>query len=256
VSRSRLTYPSRLGRFEPVWAWVGHDEPNYTYSDEGRNLLTRLSHLSSYPVHVAVPSPEVNKLWVRSRDASGRPLYDWTIIDRIFDAYETIGITPFVEIGFMPEALSVHPEPYQHWPQSFGTGWLYPPKNYQEWSNLLYEWVRHMADRYGAGAVVKWDWEVWNEPDIVYWHGTIDEYCKLYDYTVAAVKRALPNARVGGLHALCGGSVDSRATLLKPSFSTNPVEARSRVQRTYFSFPRISLQSQTEELPPSWKKLF
>lgn len=198
-----------MGRFEPVWAWVGHDEPNYTYSDEGRNLLTRLSHLSSYPVHdrthnlLTSGDGTATLKWgstnAFTRDASGRPLYDWTIIDRIFDAYETIGITPFVEIGFMPEALSVHPEPYQqHWPQSFGTGWSYPPKNYQEWSNLLYEWVRHMADRYGAGAVVKWEWEVWNEPDIVYWHGTIDEYCKLYDYTVAAVKRALPNARVGG----------------------------------------------------------
>jgi xylan 1,4-beta-xylosidase len=108
-------------------------------------------------------------------------------------------VTPFVEIGFMPEALSPHPEPYQHhWPRDFDTGWSYPPNNYQEWSDLIYAWVRHMAERYGTEQVAKWEWEVWNEPDIFYWHGTVDDYNKFYDYTVAAVRRALPNARMGG----------------------------------------------------------
>ena len=55
-----------------------------------------------------------------------------------------------------------------------------------------------MVERYGSDEVAKWEWEVWNEPDISYWQGTFDEYCKFYDYTVAAVKRALPGARVGG----------------------------------------------------------
>lgn len=198
-----------LGQFEPVWAWVGHDEPNYTYSDEGRNLLRQLSQLSSYPVHDrthnlltsgdGTPALKWGSTNAFTRDASGRPVYNWTIIDRIFDTYKATGITPFVEIGFMPEALSPHPEPYQHhWPRDFGTGWAYPPKDYKEWSDLIYEWVRHMVDRYGAAEVAKWEWEVWNEPDIFYWHGTVDDYCKFYDYTVAAFRRVLPTARVGG----------------------------------------------------------
>lgn len=198
-----------MGRFEPVWEWVGHDEPNYVYSEEGRSLLTKLSQLSPYPVYdrthnlltsgdgtAALKWGSTNAF---TRDASGKPVYDWTIIDRIFDSYRSTGVTPFVEIGFMPEALSSHPDPYQHhWPKSFDTGWAYPPKDYQEWSDLIYHWVRHMVERYGADEVAKWGWEVWNEPDIMYWHGTVEEYCKLYDYAVAAVRRALPKARVGG----------------------------------------------------------
>ena len=195
--------------FRPVWAWVGHDEPNYTYSDEGRNLLTELSQLSASPVHDrthnlltsgdGTPSLKWGSTNAFTRDASGKPVYDWTIIDKIFDTYKATGITPLVEIGFMPEALSSHPSPYQHhWPKTFDTGWAYPPKNYQEWSDLIYDWVHHMVDRYGAAEVAKWDWEVWNEPDIFYWHGTEDDYFKLYDYAVTAVRRALPNARVGG----------------------------------------------------------
>ena len=205
----KVDVSKQTGPFQPVWAWVGHDEPNYTYSEEGRNLLTKLSQLSPYPVHDrthnlltsgdGTPALKWGSTNAFTRDASGKPVYNWTIIDKIFDTYKTTGITPLVEIGFMPEALSPHPEPYEHhWPRDFATGWAYPPKNYDEWSELVFRWVQHMVDRYGAPAVAKWEWEVWNEPDISYWHGTVEDYSKFYDYTVAAVRRALPGARVGG----------------------------------------------------------
>lgn len=205
----KVDVSKRAGTAEPIWAWVGHDEPNYTYSEEGRDLLAELSELSFYPVHDRVhnlltsgdgtPALKWGSTDAFTRDAAGKPVYNWEIVDRIFDTYKATGITPFVEIGFMPEALSTHPQPYQHhWPQTFGTGWSYPPKSYDEWSDLVYAWVLHMRDRYGAGEVEKWQWEVWNEPDIVYWHGTQDEYFKLYDYTARALKRALPGAHIGG----------------------------------------------------------
>lgn len=199
-----------VGRFEPVWAWVGHDEPNYAYSEEGQNLLGKLAHLSPFPVHDrthnlltsgdGTPALKWGSTNVFTRDPSGKPIYSWAITDRIFDTYKALGIIPFVEIGFMPEALSPHPVPYQHhWPQGpLATGWAYPPKDYDEWSDLIYLWVRHLVNRYGATVVAQWQWEVWNEPDIFYWQGTVEDYCKFYDYTVAAVKRALPGARVGG----------------------------------------------------------
>ena len=71
---------------------------------------------------------------VYTEDAAGKPVYSWTILDQIFDAFHAAGIKPLVEIGFMPEALSTHPEPYRHnFPQgSIYTGWAYPPKDYQE----------------------------------------------------------------------------------------------------------------------------
>ena len=198
-----------VGSFEPVWAWVGHDEPNYIYTEEGRALLTELSQLTSLPVHDrthnlltsgdGTPALKWGSTNAFALDAQGHPVYDWTIVDKIFDAYKATGIIPFVEIGFMPEALSPHPEPYQHhWPRDFATGWSYPPNDYSEWSELIEHWVRHMVTRYGAAEVSRWEWEVWNEPDIFYWHGTLEDYCKFYDFTVAAVRRALPQARVGG----------------------------------------------------------
>ncbi len=100
----------------------------------------------------------------------------------------------------MPEALSTHPEPYRHnFPQgSIYTGWAYPPKDYQKWSEVVFQFVHHLRERYGDAEVKTWLWEVWNEPDIDYWKGTPQEYFKLYDFSVDAVLRALPGARVGG----------------------------------------------------------
>jgi xylan 1,4-beta-xylosidase len=137
---------------------------------------------------------------VYTEDAVGRAAYDWTILDKIFDAYRAARITPFVEIGFMPKALSTHPDPYRHdWPKaSLWTGWAYPPRDYGKWAELIRQWVLHCVERYGRKEVASWDWEVWNEPDIGYWQGSPEEYYRLYDFTAEAVKRALPEARVGG----------------------------------------------------------
>jgi xylan 1,4-beta-xylosidase len=142
---------------------------------------------------------------VYSEDADGRPKYDWTILDRIFDTFKERGVRPYVQIGFMPEALSTRPVPYKHnWTPggkaSISTGWAFPPKDYEKWAELVHQWVKHSVERYGKADVETWYWEVWNEPNIMYWRGTPEEYRKLYDYAVDAVKRALPSARVGGPH--------------------------------------------------------
>jgi xylan 1,4-beta-xylosidase len=110
-------------------------------------------------------------------DANGNPVYDWTINDKIFDTYLERGVKPYVEIGFMPEALSTHPQDYPHNPPvkeraPANAGQAYPPKDYAKWGELVYQWTKHCVEKYGADEVNKWYWEVWNEPNISYWHGT------------------------------------------------------------------------------------
>src|SRR6185312_425053 len=202
------------GPMTPVWAWFGHDEPNYTYMPDGRKLLSALEKISPVPVHMRThnllttgdgsPALKWGSTNAYTEDANGKPVYDWTIVDRIFDTYMQRGIKPLVEIGFMPEALSSHPVPYKHsWTPTGGalyTGWAYPPTDYYKWRELVYQWVKHSVARYGKKEVASWYWEVWNEPDIGYWHGTPEEYMKLYDFAADGLKRALPTARVGGPH--------------------------------------------------------
>jgi xylan 1,4-beta-xylosidase len=237
VVHIRVHANQAAGRLNPVWAYVGHDEPNYTYFTQGRALLGQLATLSPYRFHdrahnllttgEGTPALKWGSTNVYTEDSHGNSVYNWTILDRIFDTYKQLGITPYVEIGFMPKALSSHSEPYRHhWPNGpLFTGWAYPPKNYQKWSELIYQWVRHSVERYGRSAVESWDWEVWNEPDIGYWHGTPEEYFKLYDYTAAAVKRALPQAHVGG-PASTGPASPHAAQFLR-EFLTHCVSGRN-----------------------------
>jgi xylan 1,4-beta-xylosidase len=199
-----------------MWAWFGYDEPNYTYMKDGKKLLTALAQLSPVPVYVrahnlltsgdGTPGLKWGSTNAYTEDANGRPIYNWTIVDRIMDTYVERQMKPLVEIGFMPEALSTKPEPYKHdWKPGlpYGriyTGWTYPPKDYAKWGELVHQWVKHSVERYGKREVESWWWEVWNEPDIAYWRGTPEEFQKLYDYAADGLKRALPTARIGGPH--------------------------------------------------------
>jgi xylan 1,4-beta-xylosidase len=120
----------------------------------------------------------------------------------------------------MPEALSIKPQPYKHnWQpgnqyNDIFLGWAYPPKDYEKWAELVRQWVLHSVERYGRDEVLTWYWELWNEPDIPYWRGTPEEYNRLYDYTAAAVKGALPGAKVGG-PATTGPGSEKAAAFLK-----------------------------------------
>ena len=226
----RVDGKSTIGAYKPIYAYFGYDEPNYTYMKNGRKLVSELARLSPSPVHIrahsllvtgdGTPALKWGSTNAYTEDASGKPIYDWTIVDRIFDTYIEAGAKPFVEIGFMPEALSVKPQPYRHnWEpgkqySDIYLGWTYPPKDYQKWAELVRQWVVHSVARYGRDEVLSWYWELWNEPDIPYWSGTPEEYNTLYDYTADAVKRALPGARVGG-PATTGPASDKAAAFLK-----------------------------------------
>jgi xylan 1,4-beta-xylosidase len=213
------------GPTRPIWNYWGYDEPNYTYTRNGKKLLAEFAALSPAPVYIRVHNlfttgdGSASLKWgstnVYTEDAAGNPIYSWTIVDRIFDAFHEAGVKPLVEIGFMPEALSAHPEPYRHtFPNgSIFTGWAYPPKDYKKWSELVFQFVHHLRDRYGDAEVKTWMWEVWNEPDIDYWKGTPDEFFKLYDFSADAVWRALPSARIGGPDTTGPGSPKAIAFL-------------------------------------------
>lgn len=226
----RINANAKIGPLKPIWAYVGYDEPNYTYMKYGPKLIAELQQMNPVPVYFRAHSLLVTGdgkaalKWgstnAYTENAAGKPVYDWKIVDQIFDTYIRVGAKPLVEIGFMPQALSVKPEPYKHnWKpgdqyNDIYLGWAYPPNDYAKWAELVRQWVLHSVERYGKDEVLTWWWELWNEPDISYWKGTPDEYNKLYDYTADAVKRALPGAKVGG-PATTGPASEKAAVFLK-----------------------------------------
>lgn len=210
----RIDAAKPLGELKPIWRMFGADEPNYATMKDGRKLIGELGALKPKDVFFrahnllcsgdGTPALKWGSTGAYSEDADGNPIYNWKILDEIFDTYLTNGVRPFAQIGFMPEALSIHPHPYQHqWKpgakySEIETGWAYPPKDYAKWGELVFQWVKHCVERYGRAEVETWYWEVWNEANGSYWKAKPEEFHKLHDHAIDGVRRALPTARVGG----------------------------------------------------------
>jgi xylan 1,4-beta-xylosidase len=242
----------KKGELKPIWRFFGADEPNYAYMTNGKKLIGELGKLRPKTVYFrthnllttgdGTPALKWGSTNAYTEDANGNPVYDWTIVDRIFDTYIARGVKPYVQIGFMPKALSTNPEPYQHkWTPTakydeIYTGWAYPPKDYAKWAELVYQWTKHCVERYGRKEVETWYWQTWNEPNIGYWRGKPDEFRKLHDYSIDAVKRALPTARVGGPDSAGSGGQFNRGFIEHNLRGTNYATGKTGTPLDFISF--------------------
>jgi xylan 1,4-beta-xylosidase len=241
-----------LGPLRPIWRFFGADEPNYATMKDGEKLIGELGALHPGEVYFrthnlltsgdGTPALKWGSTNAYTEDANGNPLYNWTIVDRIFDTYLARGVRPYVEIGFMPQALSRQPHPYrQDWRPGFDYtvphGWAFPPRDYEKWGELVYQWTKHSIERYGRAEVEQWYFEVWNEANYpAYWYGTPDEFYKLHDFAIDAVRRALPTARVGGPDAAGSGGKFMDGFLRHVTEETSYANSRAGTPADFVSF--------------------
>jgi xylan 1,4-beta-xylosidase len=135
-----------------------------------------------------------DEMGIYNEDRQGRPVYNFQYVDALYDAILDAGMRPFVEFGFMPQALSSGAKSVFWW-----RGNITPPKDYDKWAALIRSLVKHWTERYGADEVRRWYFEVWNEPNLDgFWSGGQDEYFKLYEVTARAVKSVSTDYLVGG----------------------------------------------------------
>lgn len=135
------------------------------------------------------------------RRTAGGLRFNFTYLDRVMDFYHSLGLRPFLELGFMPEDLASGEQTVFVW-----RGNVTPPREQREWAQLVQETLRHLMERYGAEEVVQWPVEVWNEPNLsIFWRGADKEaYFELFRTTFQAVKEVDSRFRVCG-PAVCGG---------------------------------------------------
>ena len=135
-----------------------------------------------------------DELDVYREDREGKPIYNFQNIDVLYDAILKVGMRPFVELSFMPQALASGTKTIFWWKANIS-----PPKDYGKWETLTRALVQHWTERYGAEEVKQWYFEVWNEPNLdIFWSGNQGDYFKLYETTVRAVKSVSQEYRVGG----------------------------------------------------------
>src|ERR1700704_4481898 len=138
-----------------------------------------------------------DEVGVYDEDASGKPIYNFSYVDQIYDGLLENKVRPFIELSFMPKKLTSDPGAlHPFWYKQN----VAPPKDWDKWEQLIETFTRHLVDRYGIDEVAQWYFEVWNEPNIDFWAGNPKEatYYELYDRAARAIKRVSPRLRVGG----------------------------------------------------------
>ncbi|MDP9127867.1 MAG: glycosyl hydrolase [Pseudomonadota bacterium] len=125
---------------------------------------------------------------------SDKPIYSFFNADQIMDYLLSIGMKPFVELSFMPTALSSADATVFHY-----RGNVTPPRDYEQWGGLIHKLVTHWAERYGLAELRQWFFEVWNEPNLkAFWTGTQEDYFRFYGVTAQAIKSVDRGLQVGG----------------------------------------------------------
>ncbi len=205
------------GELKRNWNYIGYDECNYTHSPGGMALISKIGRLEKQPYYIRTHHMLCSgichgfykwgstNIYTEGRD--GRPVYSFETVDRMIDIWLGNNCIPFFELGFMPRDLADprEAENGNSYTAGYGSvgeyqlrGWCQPPKDYRKWYDLIRNLAVHLLDRYGLEEIRKWYFEMWNEPDIFYWHGSPEEYCKLFDFTEAALHKVIPEARFGG----------------------------------------------------------
>ncbi|MFE2595244.1 glycoside hydrolase [Streptomyces sp. NPDC059396] len=130
--------------------------------------------------------------------------FDFSGLDAVYDRFLATGLRPVVELSFMPRELASDPG-YT----VFGYKALVStPARWERWGDLCRELTVHLQERYGRDTVAGWEFEVWNEPNLeVFWNGSQDDYHRLYEIAVRAVKGVDERIRVGGPSSAAAGWV-------------------------------------------------
>jgi len=130
-------------------------------------------------------------------DNDGKPVYNFSYVDQIYDGLLENHVRPFIELSFTPKKLASDPNAlHPFWYKQN----VSPPKDWGKWEQLVEDFTRHLVARYGIDEAAHWYFEVWNEPNLDFWAGDPKEatYYELYDRAVRAIKRVSPRLRVGG----------------------------------------------------------
>lgn len=240
------TAPS--GPVNPVWSYFGYDEANTTTTAQSQELLGEITELLGSPVRVRThfllnsTSGPAGLKWgatnVYTESPPGTPVYDWTVMDQIMDAITKTGARPYAEIAFMPQALTRSTGAYRNSAyDALDGGLFYPPKDdaWDRWAGLIEAWAQHTKQRY-PDAEQSWIWELWNEPNINYWHGTAAEYHKLFDYTEKALHGVFPTSQLGGPETTGDGAAFLRGFLTHCESGTNSATGQTGTRLDYVSF--------------------
>lgn len=205
---------SDLGELDRPWRpMIGSEHLSHALSTDttgGRvvgeelSAALRAAHEELGVTHVRAHAILCDDLGVYRED-DGVPVHDFSGVDRVYDHIRSLGLYPVVEVSFMPRDLASDPSKTVFDYDAI----VSPPKDWARWYELVRDLTAHLVERYGDEVVEHWSFEVWNEANLeVFWSGTPEEYLRLYDVTVTAVRSVDDRLVVGGPSSAAAGWVE------------------------------------------------
>jgi xylan 1,4-beta-xylosidase len=248
----RVDAATVVGTLDRVWSMVGTERlTQLRFGDDGNGNdigaefadALRLAHDDLGVTRVRAHAILHDDNHVVTRRDDGTLSFDFSVVDALYDEILAIGVSPVVELSFMPAAIARDPEQ-----TVFGyRGIISPPRDWSEWRDVIAALARHLVDRYGIDTVALWGFEVWNEPNLeVFWTGTREDYLRLYDESAAAVKGVDERLLVGGPGTAAGEWIEALAAhaeqtqvpldfVASHTYGNLPLDARGSLDRHGFS---------------------
>ena len=132
-------------------------------------------------------------MYIYREDEEGNTYYTFSNMDALFDFVTELGLTPIVELGFMPEALAKEPRRIFDRP-SVISGCAKPEK----WKALIRAVMEHLEERYGQKALRKWRFTTISLSYVRIGCLSREDYEELYEMTYSTVKDIDPELQFGG----------------------------------------------------------
>ena len=139
--------------------------------DDYRHDLREIKRITDFE-YVRFHAIFHDEVGLYDEDANGKPVYNFSYVDQIYDGLLANKVRPFVELSFMPKKLTSDPNAlHAFWYKQN----VAPPKDWDKWGQLIEAFTRHLVERYGIEEVSQWYFEVWNEPNLDFWVGNPKE---------------------------------------------------------------------------------
>ncbi len=216
-----IDFTNELGKLNKFWQGLGHDSfKDGTLKPYNRAYFNLIGEMNKVrPVFQSAHSKGMlsDKWHIQSKDNSAghvykeldnkEPIYNWQIVDEVFDLFLSNNLKPLVSFTYMPSAIASRLKKKNPW--SYAN--VSPPNDYEKWQEIIFNVVDHLKTRYGSDEISQWYFEVWNEPDLphFFWidhpnkkrypyRGNNKEYFKLYDYSIEGAIAAEKRIKIGG----------------------------------------------------------
>lgn len=229
----------RLGGCPHFWKAAGDDEAyEWTVHPTGEALLDEIKRTkciswmrNHHALNREIPMPDGRKVVAYREDASGRPVYDFSGMDAVYDRWLAAGIRPIVELDFLPKELRDD----RKFP-------LNTPEMWEKWRGLLRAFIGHLQDRYGVEETRQWYFENWNEPDL--WpRDRLPEFFRIHDEAVAAIEAVDPKLRIGGPATAAQPMCDT--FLQQVTFGKNTITGETGSRYDYVSMHQYGVSGNT-----------